>query len=209
MLIKDGLSGSLRPRNYAVLLFGREPQRWIPGAYCIYSRYPGTDRASELATRAEYRGSLYRQILRLLPDIESEAPVLIDKTKQVANRFRYPVRALREAVVNAFVHRDYEDGDPIQINSYSDRLEIFSPGGLLSKVQAEDFARGRAFARWRNQALSEYFLRLGFAQRVGQGITTIIRTMHEAGNPEPTFEVRPDHVVTVLPALHGHARASD
>jgi predicted HTH transcriptional regulator len=116
---------------------------------------------------------------------------------------RYPERALQEAVVNALVHRNYESNEPVRITVFSDRVEVRSPGALPRTVPADKFKEGRAAPSWRNQALAYFFNKLQLAQAEGQGIPTILRTMKEAGSPNPWFDLEEEAVICVLPA---HAR---
>ena len=119
LCIAEPLTGVLRPRNYAVLLFEREPQKFVPGAVAIYSTYPGRDRTDPVALRTEIPGTLLDQASRLQKSLDSEALTIFDKTDLNApNAEKYPLRALQEAMVNALAHRDYELFDPVRITSY-------------------------------------------------------------------------------------------
>lgn len=78
---REPLTGSLRPRNFALLLFGIEPVRFIPGAYAYFSRYPGTDRGTDYAERHELTGSLFEQATELARLAGNEATLLMNKTR--------------------------------------------------------------------------------------------------------------------------------
>src|SRR5205814_6212881 len=80
LCVAEPLSGVLRPRNYALLLFGREPQRFIPGAFAIYSAYPGIDRTDPVARRLEIAGTLLDQARRLQECLDGEVVMLFEKT---------------------------------------------------------------------------------------------------------------------------------
>lgn len=206
LCIAEPLSGVVRPRNFAVLLFGRVPQRFIPGAYSIYSVYPGVDRASQVARRIEIAGTLLDQARRLQDLLEAEAVTLFDKTDLAApNAERYPRRALEEAMSNALAHRDYELIDPARLYSYRDRIELISPGSLPLGVTLCDLREGVVTPRWRNQALAWFLSRLQLAQAEGQGIQTIHNTMRMAGCPPPTYKATEVSVSCILPA---HPRAA-
>lgn len=197
----EPLTGVVRPRNYAILLFGREPQRFIPGAFAIYSAYPGRDRTATVARRFEIPGTLLDQARRLHELLNDEAVILFDKSSlESPNAEKYPKRALQEAMVNALAHRDYELADPARFISYADRLEILSPGALPLGVRLEDLRTGEVTPRWRNQALAWFLSRLQLAQAEGQGIQTIRSAMAAAGCPPPEFDATEAVVRCVLRA---------
>jgi len=209
LCVAEPLSGVLRPRNYAVLLFGREPQRFIPGAFSIYSAYPGIDRTDPFARRFELPGTLLDQARRLQEFLDAEVFTLFDKTNLKApNAETYPRRALQEAMVNALAHRDYELGDPARITSYQDRIEFVSPGPLPVGVALKDLRARRVTPRWRNQALAWFLSRLQLAQAEGQGIQTIRSSMKAAGCPPPVFEASEVSVTCVLRA-HPRFKATE
>lgn len=201
LCVAEPLSGVLRPRNFAMLLFGRAPQRFIPGAFSIYSAYPGLDRTAPVARRFELAGTLLDQARRLQELLDSEAVTLFDKTNLDApNAEKYPRRALQEAMVNALAHRDYELFDPGRFTVYRDRIELVSPGPLPIGVALEHLRSGTVTPRWRNQSLAWFLSRLQLAQAEGQGIQTIRSTMLAVGCPPPIFEATEVSVSCILPA---------
>ena len=201
LCVAEPLSGVVRPRNFAILLFGRAPQRWMAGAYAIFSAYPGRDRTDPVERRFEIAGTLLDQARRLRELLDAEAVTLFDKTNlEEPNAEKYPRRALQEAMVNALAHRDYELVDPGRFTSYTDRIEIVSPGSLPIGVTLEDLRTRTVTPRWRNQALAWFLSRLQLAQAEGQGIQTIRRSMEAAGCPPPLFDATEVSVTCVLRA---------
>lgn len=194
-----------RPRNFSLLLFGRNILKYIPGAHIVFSVYRGKDRSEPTAERYEMIGNVVDQTRKVIEQLNAEAYVAYDKESAVPNQSKYPIRALQEAVVNAIVHRDYEVDQPVRVTVFSDRVEIASPGALPRAIDEERFRSGRAAPFWQNQALAYFFSKLQFAQAEGQGIPTIIRTMHEEGCPPPSFVIEPGRVTCVLPAHPRHA----
>lgn len=198
---REPLTGELRPRNFAMLLFGRHTTRFVPGAATLYSVYPGVDRSGATSERHEVVGTLVEQATKLAALLDLQATELMDKESVTQpNVFRYPKRALYEALGNALAHRDYESPDPTRITVFADRIEFRSPGGLQPGLDVRAFREGRLGPKWRNQALAWFFNRLQLAQAEGQGIPTILRTMRESGAPSPSFEADAVHVNCVLPA---------
>ena len=206
LLVREALTHELRPRNFAILLFGRDTQKFVPGAVSFFSKYEGTDRSAARGHREELAKTLLDQMRFLLPTVEAEAHTLFDKTDQLnPSVVKYPVRAIREAIVNGFVHRDYELVDPLRVTSFRDRLEISSPGSLPFGVDPQTVTAATAGPVWRNQTLAWFLTRLGFAEAEGQGLRTIQATLKAAGCPPVAYEVSP---VRVMCTLFAHPRSA-
>ncbi|MCC6536363.1 MAG: hypothetical protein IT162_02360 [Bryobacterales bacterium] len=172
----EPLTGILRPRNFALLLFGRRTQFHVPGAFSLFSTDPGTDRSTRTAERHELTGTLLEQAQRLIELLNAQIYTAFDKADlKNANARKYPETALHEAAVNALVHRDYESYDPTRVTAFSDRIEFLSPGSLLLGVAKEDFESGRAPAKWRNQTLAWFFNRLISRRRRGRAFVPSCR----------------------------------
>lgn len=124
--------------------------------------------------------------------ISRETGMRTDKTE-------YPKEALREAILNALIHRDYSidtEGTPIQIDFFSDRVEIHSPGCLYGRMSIEQL--GIAKPDLRNPALAVMAETMTVAEHRYSGIPTMRKSMKEYGLPEPVFEnLRNEFVVTL------------
>ena len=110
-----------------------------------------------------------------------------------------PIEAIREAVLNALIHRDYShmtEGTPVQINFFTDRLEIHSPGNLYGRMTVEQLGVSRPDLR--NPALAVMTEVLVGAENRYSGIPTIRREMAAHGLPEPVFENRRNEFVVTL-----------
>ena len=203
---REPLTGVLRPRNFTILLFGRETQRYVPGAVSLFSVYPGNDRSDVHAERHELAGNLLAQAKRLTELLDVQSFTAFDKSDAASpNTLKYPKRALYEAMGNALAHREYEIADPTRITVFANRIEVLSPGALPLGVDIAAFREGRSGPKWRNQTLAWFFTRLQLAQAEGQGIPTILRTMREEGCPPPTLDADDIRVVCILPAHPRHA----
>lgn len=111
----------------------------------------------------------------------------------------YPIEALREAILNALIHRDYSihtEGTPVQINFFLDRVEIHSPGSLYGRMRVEQL--GIAKPDLRNPALAIMAETLTAAEHRYSGIPTMRNAMKEYGLPEPKFENRRNEFVVTL-----------
>ena len=143
-----------KPTNAAVLLFGKDVISFCPGAYVQYVRYAGCDAASDVERERQFVGDLLstlRELSTLADELVGARPIetgiLREKTA-----FDYPPAALRETLVNAVIHRDYESNTPIMISHFEDRIEIQNPGGLHGDIRPEDFPGVTAY---RNPVLAE------------------------------------------------------
>ena len=111
--------------------------------------------------------------------------------RSLLNGTEYPVDALREAILNALIHRDYSihsEGTPVQIDFFADRLEIHSPGNLYGRMSIEQL--GIAKPNLRNPALALMAETLTAAENRYSGIPIMRNAMKEYGLPEPKFENR-------------------
>lgn len=109
----------------------------------------------------------------------------------------YPIEALREAVVNAVVHRDYSRvGEAIRVFFYADRVEVHSPGLLPPGVALEDLVAMRAPSRPRNPVLAQFLRDIpGYMERIGAGIRMMVNEMQLMGLPAPEFVEQHEFVV--------------
>ena len=125
--------------------------------------------------------------------------VIDPNTGKRKDRTEYPIEAIREAVLNALIHRDYShltEGTPVQINFFTDRLEIHSPGSLYGRMTVEQL--GHARPDLRNPALAVMTEVLVGAENRYSGIPTIRREMAAHNLPEPVFENRRNEFVVIL-----------
>jgi ATP-dependent DNA helicase RecG len=169
------------PTNGAVLVFGRDPLYFFPVAYVQYVCYVGDSQASEVVQERRISGDIgtvLRQLDELAKSIERSRPIRLESMREqtVAD---YPWVALHELFVNAVVHRNY-DGSmaPVQINQFSDRLEILNPGGLFGDLSAQTVEGATAY---RNPLLAEAARVLGFANSFGLGLTKARREIEKNG----------------------------
>lgn len=200
------------PTYLAVLLFGREPTRWLPGAYGVFTVYAGTARTEAHSTRFQAAGLLPSLIRNLLDRLQLYTGISIDKSGSAMeiqqNRPRYSMKALQEALVNAFAHRDYESPEPVRITVFSDRIEVVSPGGPVSGMDPERLKLGEATPHWRNPSLASFLLRLQLAQNEGQGLKTIIHETLATAGQRPRIEPTPATFEVAIPAFQPSPSAS-
>lgn len=196
------------PTLAAVLNFGLYPQGYFPQlaitAVTVAGKQigdPGPDDIRFLDNK-RIEGTLQNMLSEAISFCIRNMKVrtVIDSaTGERRDKTEYPVEAIREAVLNALIHRDYSqftEGTPIQIDLFQDRMEIHSPGGLYGRMTVEDL--GKARPDLRNPALatmSEYLLH---TENRYSGIPTIRREMAEAGLPEPVFVNQRNEFTVIL-----------
>ena len=202
-ITRDGV-----PTLAAILNFGLYPQGYFPQLAITAIVVPGKE-IGDTSQRGE-RFLNNKRIEGTLPEMLTEALAFCNRNMKVrtiidpntgerADRTEYPIEAIREAVLNALIHRDYShftEGTPVQIDFFENRLEIHSPGGLYGRMTVEDL--GKARPDLRNPALatmSEFLLK---TENRYSGIPTIRREMFEAGLPAPVFQNRRNEFVVIL-----------
>ncbi len=178
--------GHLCPTHAGLLLFGHDPDRFLPSAEIIVVRYSGLQ-MSDTFVREDVRGPLPDQIRRAEAFVVSnlERSFQLDGLAR-QERLAFPLDAVREIIVNAVAHRAYDiGGDSIRIFIFADRLECYSPGRLPGHVTVDNILTER-FSR--NEAIVQVLSDMGFIERLGYGIDRIVRRLAEEGLPAPQFE---------------------
>jgi ATP-dependent DNA helicase RecG len=179
--------GRETPTIGGLVLFGKDRQSF-PDAVIRCARFEGTDRGKILDTTDPTPTSLPSMVRDGLDFVERHmaGSVLIAGLRNQTRR-PIPIPAIREALVNAAVHADYsQQGGPIRIALFDDRLEIENPGLLPFGVAVEDLTTG--VSRVRNRVIARTFKELGYIEQWGSGITRMIDETRTAGLPAPTFE---------------------
>ncbi|MDQ1350593.1 MAG: hypothetical protein QG657_895 [Acidobacteriota bacterium] len=201
-----GGSSRVVPRNFTLLLFGREPHRFFRGAYAIFSVYRGKDKASERSQRFVLYGPIPALIRDLMMRLQLYMGMDIDKTQSFlsgkTNKWRFSEQAIQEAIVNAFVHRDYHLYEPVRVTVFEDRIDIVSPGGPCAAISIEDIRNDEIFTAWRNPSLAWFMVELEYAQNEGQGIRTIVKLTKEISGKEPVFHISTDWFHVNIPAYN-------
>ena len=181
------------------LLFGRNKENILPTTGIQVATYQGLDK-SALVISNRYFGKPLIQDLPLLMDyLDIHNPASFDRPVAARQeKRRFPVPALREAVVNAICHRDYTiKGSPILIEFFTDRLVVTSPGGLPNTQTLETVKLGLVYQR--NPLLVQYLYDFHYVERIGRGIATLFTAMREQGNPDPELTAGDSYFRVTLP----------
>lgn len=168
--------------------------------------FNGLEKVS-FADRTELGGSVLRQV--------NEAYDYLDRYNATHSEFEgihrkdirsYPPEAIREALLNAVIHRDYSLSGSILISVFDDRIEFVSIGGLVSGISFDDIMIGVSIQR--NEALANVFYRLGLVEAFGTGIPRIMK-LYESSGLTPEIRVTDNAFKITLPKLMGNDGLSD
>ena len=177
------------PTVLGILVLGKNPQDFLPGAYVQFVRFSGADLSSDVQDNSTIAGSVADQLRRLDEKLDSHNRAALDITSALVERrdITYPLAAIRQLTSNAVMHRTYEATNaPIRVHWFNDRIEILSPGGPFGIVTRESFGQP-GITDYRNPNLADAMKTLGFVQRFGIGIATARRLLAQAGHPDPEF----------------------
>ena len=165
------------------------------------ARFQGTDKAI-FTDRVEISGSVFQQM--------DEAYEYLQKNNRVSSEFKglervdhldYPEEALREALVNAVVHREYAISGPVLISIFDDRIEITALGGLTKELSLDDIMLGVSVLR--NKKLGDIFYRLKLIEAYGTGIEKIMRS-YDNCSEKPKIDISDNAFKITLPNQNYH-----
>jgi len=183
-VVKKDKAG-LQVTNAGLLFFGKEPSEIITHHEIRIARYKGTDRVLTIDSQ-EIKGPIYKML--------DEVQIFLRRATNLASKIveferidipEYPYEAIREAVINAIAHRDYNRrGTPIMVAVFDDRVEVKNPGGLLPGLKIKSL-EGKHSTR--NEMICRIFHETMDMERFGTGIGKMKNLMKAHGLKEPTF----------------------
>lgn len=177
------------PTYAALIMFGKDPGYFMPGAYIQYVHFKGNDNGGAILNERRFKGCLYR-ILPQLDSFVSDAiirqyPVSVSVLREevVTN---YPFKALHELLMNAAMHRDYQSNMPIRLYQYDQHIEIMNPGGLYGQARPENFPNVNDY---RNNTVAEMMKILNYVNMFNHGIIEVRDALEVNGNPQAEYNV--------------------
>lgn len=193
-----GVTSDGTPTLAGLMTFSKYPQTYFPQLCITAVALPGTE-MGETGTDGE-RFIDNKRITGAIPDMLEEAvefvrtnsrtKTIIDDNGKRVDKNEYPIKAVREAILNALVHRDYSiytENTTIRIEMYRDRMEVTNSGGLYGKISID--ALGKVHPGTRNAALANMLELLNITENRYSGIPTMRREFLNAGLPAPNFSV--------------------
>ena len=170
-------------------MFGINPRYFMMGDYIQYVRFSGGDNGGQILNERRFEGSLYK----ILPELENfirdgivtnrPVPVSILRETNVQN---YPYKALRELLMNAVMHRDYQSNMPTRLYQYDSHIEIMNPGGLYGQARPENFPRVNDY---RNSVVAEMMRSLNYVNMFNHGVSDVQTLLKENNSPAAVFKV--------------------
>jgi len=195
-LVRDG-----KVTRGSVLLFGKNPQAVFTSSQIHMGRFKDDitivdDKIlkGNLFAQLESAVQLFRNYLQVRYEFEGKSredePLTAMQRKEI---WDYPIEALREAVINALIHRDYfQAGSEIQIRVYDDRILITNPGTLPNGITVDDLKREGHRSIPRNTLLAQVFYYGELLEKWGTGTSRMIALCRKHGIPDPEFSAHPD-----------------
>ncbi|MDR2546293.1 MAG: putative DNA binding domain-containing protein [Lachnospiraceae bacterium] len=203
-----GITADGIPTLAGVMSFSLYPQAYFPQLSITAVSIPGMEMGetgddNERFIDNQRLTGVISEMVDLAVDFvkrNSRTSIIIDNDGKRRDKLEYPMRAVREAILNALVHRDYSiytQNVPIRIEMYRNRIEIISPGGLYGKITIDSL--GKVHPDTRNATLTNILELLGVTENRYSGIPTILGECRNAGLLTPVFEVRRgEFVVTIF-----------
>lgn len=179
--------------NAAMLLFGKDPDRWQLGAYAKIGFF---ENDADLLYQDEIHGSLLEQVDKIMEIIHlkyMKAKITYEGMQRI-ERYFVPDAALREALLNSLCHKQYESCIPIQISVYEDKLYIANCGKLPENWTVANLMSKHASKPY-NPGIANVFYLAGYIESWGRGIEKICNACQEDGSPQPEFSINPEDIM--------------
>jgi len=181
-----------------LLMFGINPQKFMPNACISYAHYKGSEIGDELIDKQVIEGTLPEQIDKVLAVLKHnfKQPSKIDGAKRTDDSDNYSDRVLRELIVNAVTHRNYSiAGSQIRIFQYDDRLEFISPGRLPNTISVEKLKYGVSYAS--NPVILKFLENMRYADKLGRGLPLVYQEAKRLGKKVTFEEIGEEFKVTL------------
>jgi predicted HTH transcriptional regulator len=185
------LSG-VQPTTAALLLFGRDPQRFFPAAEVRCMHFHGTQIQRPVPFYRIFKGPLFEQVDNAVDFVLSKLNRSIGtraESSQAPVRYEIPPDVIREAIVNAIAHRDYTSLGAVQVSVFADRVEVWNPGVLPPPLTPESLRHPHG-SQARNPRICEVLFLARYIEKYGTGTLMMIRESLEHDLPEPDFVMR-------------------
>ncbi len=202
-----GITSDGQPTLSGVLIFGNYPQAYFPQLSITAVSVPGTEMGDVGADEERFidnkriNGTISEMLEGAVDFIKrnSRVKTIIDDNGKRHDKPEYPMKAIREVILNALIHRDYSihtEGSPITICMFRDRIEIVNKGGLYGRITVDQL--GKVITDTRNPILANILEVLHVTENRFSGIPTIRAEMAAANLPEPEFVVQRGEFKVIL-----------
>lgn len=178
-----------RPNHAAILLFGKEPQKFLPTSEVKCLHFHGTEVRKPIPSYQVYKGTVFDLVDQALDFVLSKIVRAVgtrENGAQAPVEYELPKQAVGEAIVNAVAHRDYTSNASVQVMLFADRLEVWNPGELPPSLTPELLRKPHASIP-RNPLIAEPLFLAHYNEKAGTGTLDMIALCREANLPEPEF----------------------
>jgi len=191
-----GDAASPTPTGFGFLLFGKEPRNALPQAGVLAR----ADLADGQSSREEFGQAMVLIPSQLEAWLNRTLPSTLDRSRmERREHVDLPFEMIREAVVNALIHRDYDiTGQKCQLVVNADVITIKSPGGPISPITLDQMRSFTAPMKSRNPVLHYVFARMGMAEEQGYGLSSLKKRAEQLGLPLPSFAMDSDSLVLTI-----------
>lgn len=193
-LLKEG-----QPTNAAILLFGKEPQRFIYSSEVKCAHFHGTQVQKPIPFYQVYKGNLFDLVDQAVNFVLSKIDLAVG-TRAASNQapvaYEIPPEVIREAIVNAVAHRDYTSNGSVQVMLFSDRLEVWNPGVLPPVLTLKSLLNPHG-SYPHNPLVAEPLYLTKYIERMGTGIRDMMDRCRAAGLSDPKFKLTDGFVITI------------
>jgi ATP-dependent DNA helicase RecG len=177
--------------NAAILLFAKNPQDFFIQSGVKTIRFKGTDVTGEMLDFKDVESDLISEVESIenfiYQNISLKAWIEDGKIER-QEKWEYPPKVIREALVNAIIHRDYRFTAKVQIRIFDDRIELWNPGRLPEGWTIKTLKQ-QHFSEPFNPLLARMFFWIRYIEEIGTGTNKIIEWSKEWGLPEPEFKI--------------------
>jgi len=179
-----------KPTNAAILMFGKNPQRFFIQSEIRCARFKGIKAVKPFIDMKVINGSIYEQIDQaekfILFNIKKAAWIEPGKIER-QEKWEYPPDAIREAIINAIAHRNYNSSANVHISIFDDRIEIWNPGKLPPPLTPKNLKEEHKSIPV-NPSLANLLFLIKYIERWGTGTNDIVKWCREEDLPEPIFK---------------------
>jgi ATP-dependent DNA helicase RecG len=189
-----------QPIYAALLLFAKNPQRFVTSSEVKCLHYYGTQVQKPIPSYQTYKGTLFDQIDQALDFVMAKLNRTVGTRSAGPTapvEYEVPKDVISEALVNAVVHRDYNSNAAVQVELFADRLEVANPGHLPPELTPEKLRRPHSSIP-HNPLIAEPMFLAHYIEKAGTGTVDMIARCQQAGLPEPTFEQRGGQFVVTI-----------
>jgi ATP-dependent DNA helicase RecG len=188
-----------RPSNAAVLLFGKQPQRFLISSEVKCAHFHGIEVSKPIPFYRVYKGTVFEMVDQAVDFVLSKIDLAVGTRAhsiQAPVAYEVPPEVIREAIVNAVAHRDYTSNGSVQVMLFSDRLEVWNPGTLSPPLTLAKLRKPHGSVPY-NPLLAEPLYLTKYIERMGTGTGDMIKRCRNFGLDEPEFALTDGFVITI------------